>query len=245
MNVATSLSGLSLVRATGVGDDYIRDFMAYALTRKILKSDVVLLCESLVSLDAYRHWFDLSENMSRPDLMWMRVDIGPDKRLHIRVQLIECKLGQQSDQHVYKAKSQINNGLKILCSAFAPEGDSGLKGQRPDRRYWWMQLHRLIASKAEVERGGYPDALAALERLAEGDFDIAWSASVFAFWVNRDVEIKRVGYWNSGESNAVIANIYTIGGGFVRRLFVDPLVKSIDWDAFVDQGHEIVQSAAA
>ena len=243
MNVATSLSGLSLVRATGVGDDYIRDFMAYALTRKILKSDVALLCESLVSLDAYRHWFDLSENMSRPDLMWMRVDIGPDKRLHIKMQLIECKLGKQSDQHLYKAKSQINNGLKVLCSAFIPAGDSGLKGQqRPDRRYWWMQLHRLIASKAEVERGGYPEALSALERLAEGDFAIAWSASVFAFWVNRDVEIKRIGYWNTGESGAVIANAYAIGGGFVRRLFVDPLMNSIDWNSFVDQGQEIVQA---
>ncbi len=104
-----------------------------------------------------------------------------------------------------------------------------LKGQRPDRRYWWMQLHRLVASKAEVERSRYPEALAALERLAEGDFDIAWSASVFAFWVNRDDEIKRVGYWNTGESGAVIANVYAIGGGFVRRLFVDFLVDSIDW----------------
>ena len=242
LNVATELSGLSLVRATGVGDEYIRDFMAYALTRKMLRLDDALLCESLMSLDAYRHWFDLSENMRRPDLMWMRVNIGPDKRLHIRMQLIECKLGQQSDQHVYKAKSQINNGLNVLCSAFAPEGDSGLKGQRPDRRYWWMQLHRLVASKAEVERSRYPEALAALERLAEGDFEIAWSASVFAFWVNRDDEIKRVGYWNTGESGAVIANVYAIGGGFVRRLFVDFLVDSIDWDTFVDQGQEIVQA---
>jgi DNA phosphorothioation-dependent restriction protein DptH len=245
LNIAPELSGLSLVRATGVGDEYIRDFMAYALTRKMLKANEAPLCESLVSLDAYRHWFDLSDNMRRPDLLWMRVDTDPNQRLHIKMHLVECKLGQESAEHVYKAKGQIDNGLKVLSSAFAPlensDGKSGLEDDRPDRRYWWMQLHRLVASKAEVEKGRYPEVLAALERLAEGDFDISWSASVFAFWVNQDNEIKRTGYWNTGGSPAVAANVYTIGGGYVRRLFCDPGFDVIDWSTFGGQGKEIVE----
>ncbi|MCG8550542.1 MAG: hypothetical protein MI799_09100 [Desulfobacterales bacterium] len=59
--VARELSGLSLVRATGAADQYVRDFLAYCLSRKMLKADDSVLCESLISLDAYRHWFDLSE----------------------------------------------------------------------------------------------------------------------------------------------------------------------------------------
>lgn len=244
LNIAPELSGLSLVRATGVGDEYIRDFMAYALSRKMLRANHSLLCESLISLDAYRHWFDLSENMRRPDLMWMRVEIGKNNRLHIKMHLIECKLGQQSFEHVDNAKSQIDNGLKVLTSAFAPlpskNGQAGLEDEHPDRRYWWMQLHRLIASKTEVNKSRYPDVLAALERLAEGDFKISWDASVFAFWINPLDEIKRIGYWTTGGAQTVTANVYSIGGGFVRRLITDPEGVEIDWGAFSDQGAEIV-----
>ncbi len=245
LNIAPELSGLSLVRATGVGDEYIRDFMAYALSRKMLQANDSPLCESLISLDAYRHWFDLSDNMRRPDLIWMRVEIGLNNRLHIKMHLIECKLGQQSPEHVNKAQSQIDNGLKVLSSAFAPLlGDTSgvsLEDERPDRRYWWMQLHRLIASKTEVNKSRYPDVLTALERLAEGDFEVSWDASVFAFWINRDDEIKRIGYWiSAGCYPPVTANVYSIGGSFVRRLITDPEVGDINWAAFSDQGNEIV-----
>jgi len=245
LTVASQLSGLSLVRATGVADEYIRDFMAYALSRKLLRANYTHLCESLISLDAYRHWFDLSENKRRPDLMWMQVEVGSDHRLHIKMQLVECKLGQASAEHVTKAKSQIDNGLKVLSSAFTPlesgSNGAGLEDERPDRRYWWMQLHRLIASKSEVNRGRYPEVLAALERRAEGDFDISWSASVFAFWVNRDDDIKRIGYWIHGEAPAVTTNVYSIGGGFVRRLAADPQVAFIDWAGLSNQGQEIIE----
>ena len=245
LNIAPELSGLSLVRATGVGDEYIRDFMAYALSRRMLDADDSLLCESLISLDAYRHWFDLSENRRRPDLMWMRVEIGSNNRLHIKMHLIECKLGQESSEYVNKAKSQIDNGLKVLASAFAPlldeDGGACIEDERPDRRYWWMQLHRLIASKTEVSRNRYHGVLAALERLAEGDFEVSWDASVFAFWINRDDEIKRTGYWLTGGSPSVTANIYSIGGSFVRRLITDSGMDAIDWATFSDQGNEIVE----
>jgi DNA phosphorothioation-dependent restriction protein DptH len=238
LRVATQLSGLSLIRATGVGDEYIRDFMAFSLSRIMLNSNEDLLCESLVSLDAYRHWFDLSDNRSRPDLLWIRAKIGADNRILVKMQLVECKMGQQSKEHISKAKSQIENGLRVLMSSFAPLNDE-LEDDRPDRRYWWMQLHRLIASKTEVSKPKYSNALLSLERLAEGDFEIVWEASVFAFWINKDSDIKRVGYWDAGESPAVTANIYEIGGGFVKKITTDFENQSIDWSQFDNQGNEL------
>ncbi len=242
LKVATQLSGLSLVRATGVGDEYIRDFMAYTLSRKMLRHNAPILCESLVSLDAYRHWFDLSEDRSRPDLLWIRAEIGSDNRIHVRMKLVECKMGQQSKEHLSKARSQINNGLRVLTASFSPlqvySANACLEDDRPDRRYWWMQLHRLIASKAEVIKDQYANALVALERLAEGDFDISWEASVFAFWIDQNPDIKRIAYWDTGWKGE-IANVYSIGGGFVKRLITDSEFQDIDWEQLNVHGDEL------
>ncbi len=84
----------------------------------------------------------------------------------MKLHLIECKMGQQSPEHILKAKSQIDNGLSVLGSAFkssveSTEGVDSIE-DRPDRRYWWMQLHRLIASKTEVSKIKYSDVLSAL-----------------------------------------------------------------------------------
>ncbi|NMA47277.1 MAG: ATP-binding protein [Lentisphaerae bacterium] len=233
---ASTLSGLSLVRATGVHDNYIHDFMAYALSRMMLQSGEgeSLLCETLVSLDAYRHWFDLAENNTRPDLMWLQVAIKDDGRLHVRIQLVECKLGSKPSDYVNKAQGQIDNGLLVLAAAFAP--NTAGSEQRPDKRYWWMQLHRLIACKTEVERGRYQAARDALERLAEGDFKLSWAASVFLFGINGEDEIRRSYYWPSAGMPGITGNVYEIGGGFVRRLCCGSDAVPIDWSSLNGQG---------
>lgn len=222
LKVARLLSGLSLVRATGVDDQYIRDFMAYALTRKLLVNNETVLCDNLISLDAYRHWFDLAEDSHRPDLMWLKAKIGEDKRLKLEVQLIECKMALRSEEHLIKARFQINNGLDVLMSAFTPissEPGHDLEDSRPDRRYWWMQLHRLIASKSEINRAQHVDVLAALERLAEGEYDISWSASVFAFWIDSTAaSIEQIGHWQAGKTAETTAYVYAIGSEFVKHL---------------------------
>ena len=241
LNAASNLSGLSLIRAIGVGDEYIRDFMAYALSRKMLQPADSLLCESVISLDAYRHWFDLSDDMRRPDLMWMQVEVGLNNRLNIKMHLVECKMGNQSSEHLNKAKTQIDNGLKVLSSFFTPllnnDDQYDLEDDHPDQRYWWMQLHRLVASKAEVLKSEYTKVLEALERLAEGDFEITWEASIFAFWINQDAEMKRLGYWNPISYPSVTANVYSIGGGFVYKLATDPSFQIV-WEDLINQGDE-------
>jgi DNA phosphorothioation-dependent restriction protein DptH len=229
---ARELSGLSLVRATGVGH-YIRDFLAYSLTRKMLREKNKVLCDHLVSLDAYRHWFDLTDDERRPDLMWLTAWLDPDNRVCLRIHLIECKVAQQSDEHLLKARAQINNGLRVLIPAFAPRAQDGTtlrEDNRPDQRYWWLQLHRLIASKAEIDSGQQADVLSALERLAEGDYVIDWGASVFAFWSDdRSGVVRHIGRWKPNNSEDLVADVYAIGSEFVRNLAVDGLGSSLTW----------------
>ena len=74
-----------------------------------------------------------------------------------------------------------------------------------------------------------------------GCFTCPLPFSVFAFWVNADNGVKRIGYWETGQSPAVTANVYAIGGGYVRRLFIDPEVEPFDWTSFNEQGQEIVE----
>lgn len=241
---ATNLSGLSLVRATGVGDEYIRDFMAYSLSRMLLRSKETVLFESLVSLDAFRHWFDLSKNKSRPDLLKISVTLTELNCLSINMHLVECKMAFENDEHINKAMHQIENGLRVLVDAFQPMIETpnsiSIEDDRPDRRYWWMQLHRLIASKTEVNRTQYPVILSALERLANGDFKISWEASIYAFWINDSPEIKRIGYWTADVDKNIVGNIYKIGGGFVKNIAYSSNENAIDWGRFNDQGIKII-----
>lgn len=224
LRVACRLSGLSLVRATGVDDQYIRDFMAYALARKLVKADPGALCDNLISLDAYRHWFDLSSNKRRPDLMWLKARVGEDKRMHLEIHLIECKLGLESDELMVKARSQINNGLQVLMSAFSPADtskDNNMDDYHPERRYWWMQLHRLVASQSEIVRNQHENVLLALEKLAEGDFSLSWKASVFAFWTNGAQEgIRKAGSWQTGINEAVTGEVFFMRTNFIRDLAI-------------------------
>jgi DNA phosphorothioation-dependent restriction protein DptH len=221
MKVAQELSGLSLVRATGAADQYIRDFMAYALTRKIIGKDETMLCDNLVTLDAYRHWFDFAESGVRPDLLWLKASLGQDNRLQLNLHLIECKMGNRSEDLLIKAKHQINNGLSVLVKAFKPnfQDKQKLDDDKPDRRYWWMQLHRLIAAKAKIDKYHEQQVISALEKLAEGDYEISWNASVMAFWIDDELgTVKRTGTWNNPETSTGKANVFSIGRNYIKAL---------------------------
>lgn len=221
MRVAQELSGLSLVRATGAADQYIRDFMAYALTRIIIGKDDNMLCNTLVTLDAYRHWFDFAESGVRPDLLWLKASLEQNNRLKLNLHLIECKMGNRSEDLLIKAKQQINNGLSILVKAFKPNFQEiqKLDDDKPDRRYWWMQLHRLIAAKAKIDTYQEERVISALEKLAEGDYEISWDASVMAFWIDDEAEsIKKTGSWNNPETSSGKANVFSIGRNYIKAL---------------------------
>lgn len=194
LDEAKELSGLSLVRALGPGE-YVRDFLAYGILHRIVPlEETNHLCDRLFSIDAYRHWFDLAADDNRhPDLLWLRADIEGD-RLRLKATLIECKMGKSQNMpaHLEKAKVQIENGLRVLRPLFAPSGGE-LAAGRPDQRYWFLQLHRMIASAAPAseDKSAF---LPAMENLADGNFEIEWDAAVYTFVTDetRGPELDRI-----------------------------------------------------
>ena len=232
LNEVQRLSGLSLVRATGLGE-YIRDFMAYALTRKMLRAEGTVLCDELVSLDAYQHWFDSSETNTRPDLLWMVARIGEDKRIYLDLRLIECKLAKQVDRYLDKAQQQLENGLRHLVDVFMPRDEENiLEDSRPDQRYWWLQLYRLIASTSEINLRDQPVVLSALERLTEGDYAVSWGAAALTFETdNASAEMSQTDAWpyyNQGQEMSI--SVFSCGTTFVKELCDKDLEIQLPWN---------------
>jgi DNA phosphorothioation-dependent restriction protein DptH len=105
--------------------------------------------------------------------------------LHLDLRLIECKLAKASDAHLQKAREQLESGLRQMVSVFKPRMANTAEDDRPDQRYWWLQLYRLIASKAEIAERDQRRVLTSLERLAEGDYDVEWRAAAITFWTDQ------------------------------------------------------------
>lgn len=231
LNEAQQLSGLSLVRATGRGE-YVRDFLAYALTRKMLLSGGEMLCDHLVSLDAYQHWFDGAESDSRPDLLWLVARVDDDARMHVDLHLIECKLGLKSAVHTDKARVQLESGLRHLVEVFKPRAGNDATGtDRPDQRYWWLQLYRLIGSTAQIRRTDQKATLTALERLADGDYEVRWRSAAIAFWTDDPAsDLVTADHWDYvADGSALTVSVHFGGSEFVRRLAMGEAEGGIPW----------------
>ena len=227
---AKAVSGLSLVRATGIGT-YLHDFMAYALTSKLVTVEDIVLCSHLISLDAYRHWFT-RDDLTRPDLLWLTARLDEKGRIVLDMHLIECKLALQNDDHVEKAVRQIQNGLRTLIPAFMPRDEKGGDDSRPDQRYWWLQLHRLIASKTGITQQRQGAIMAAMERLADGDYAIAWHGAVLAYWTDSENgNLVRIGEesFESEKNDILKFGIYAMGREAVRSLCIDEKAMRLDW----------------
>lgn len=226
------LSGLSLIKATGTSH-YIRDFMAYALTRKLLKVDEDVLCNKLIPLDAYQHWFETAENKSRTDLLWIIARMDGTNKIHLEFRLIECKLAQTSEGHINKARAQLQNGLQHLIPLFMPRhNDKNFEDDRPDQRYWWLQIHRLISSRTELKQQNMSKVLTALERLSEGDYSIQWQASAVTYWTdqkNSSIGItEKTRFAFEGEELDI--NSVAIGSDLVYSLCTSKVSVRIPWD---------------
>jgi len=237
------LSGLSLVRATGLGE-YIRDFMAYALTRKLISADENVICDQLVSLDAYQHWFDSAESKTRPDLLWVVARVGSDQRIHLDLKLIECKLAKMSDVHLDKAQLQLKNGLQHLIEVFMPRrDDNSIEDDRPDQRYWWLQLHRLIASKAKITGYDQSRVLTALERMAEGDYSIKWGASAITYWTDqKKISLSLNAIWPfSFEGQELDIGVVYAGSDFVRDLCTSRIFETLPWGERMVRFDSVIQ----
>jgi DNA phosphorothioation-dependent restriction protein DptH len=184
VNKSRQLSGLSLVRSIGPSR-YIHDLMAYTLIRICLQPMDIqgeTLCDELIALDTFSHWFAEAKEGLRPDLMRLVAARTQAGNIHLYAQLIECKLGKQSTAHVEKARQQLECGLRHLMSVFHPRVDD--VSSPYDQRYWWAQLQRLVASKSYVTNNVLIETTDALEKLAEGYFEMSWQGAAVTFWLD-------------------------------------------------------------
>ena len=148
------------------------------------------------------------------------------------MRLIECKMALQNNVYVEKASQQIKNGFSTLIPAFMPRSPKGGDDSRPDQRYWWLQLHRLIASKAAISRQRQEAVMAAMERLADGDFIINWQGEVLAFWTDSDGgNIEHIGNVAYDEANigSIQVGIYSMGRNAVYELCMSGKTLKLEW----------------
>lgn len=247
---ATEIAGLSMIRSLGPSE-YVRDFMAYSLMHRILPMDENNLCDRIFSIDAYNHWFDQvsEDDKTHPDLLWLQANIDDEGRLHIKARLIECKMANRNDEHLEKASMQIQNGLKVLAEVFRPKNVAAIGGgsdfgsaNRPDQRYWYLQLHRMIASSVRLDdTSDMTRYLVAMERLAAGEFEIEWEAGIFAFWTDSDSAEMKCCERRSVALGEVQYDVpvYEAGCKFVYRLCADEASPTLQWSSPVLQVAEL------
>ncbi|CAB1073584.1 Cell division protein FtsK [Olavius algarvensis Delta 1 endosymbiont] len=187
VGASRKLSGLSLVKATG-DNESVRDLIGYTLVRiclPTLTDTGLFLCDELISLDTFQHWFGSAENKKRTDLLRIVAHLHDNQCIQIYAQLIECKLAKMAGSHLEKARMQLENSLHHLIECFHPRQ----KGKRRfDQRYWWAQMLRLVASKSVVAAQDQMNVSTALERLSGGYFNINWQAMAVTFWTDQKGE---------------------------------------------------------
>lgn len=220
VNESRKLSGLSLVRATGP-NEFVRDLIAYALIRICsprLTSDCLCLCDEIIGLDAFQHWFDNADDQHRPDLMHITALLDNSGLIRINAHLIECKVAKENTVHQDKARIQLENGLRQLASLFRPKSSE----DRFDERFWWAQLQRLIASKSIVSSNQQTQATEALEKLGDGVFEIQWHASAVTFWTDSGQENFKTEtqwtYYDVSTQKETPITVFTCGAGLVKKV---------------------------
>lgn len=175
------VTDLSIFRALSNSDTNKHDYFAYMFTRRILnlKKDKDIVCDTIVSLDSYMHWFKFENSKEHTDLIWLVVRKERDENSRdiykVNMHLIECKLGKNvTKTYSDKAYEQLICTEKVLASHF-----NNKKNLISDSKYWWMQLYRIIAANMNITKS--IECPKELQRLSEGDYKIEMDKSMFMF----------------------------------------------------------------
>lgn len=173
------MADLSLIRTLSSYEFYSHDFFGYSMIRHMLVPEGEPFCNVVLSLDSYKHWFDDSINF-RADLLWVcayLIPVDNHFECELKLTVIESKMAYNVfENYVEKAFYQVRDTRKILEKHFRPYEAAY------DSRYWWMQLHRIIASNSTIMNDmKRPEVMQALEYLAEGVFKVEWDSYIFAF----------------------------------------------------------------
>lgn len=193
------MDGSRILKALNPYDYEIHSFLAYILTMQMLgltKPNDAFAVRALVSLDSYKHWFaeddELSKDNKRPDFMLIEIpktahNLDPSQNLDIHIKIIECKMGFQNDNHIAKAQTQLEKGLRTMSANWNPHNDSIM------HRYWLNQLYRVIIfSPLNLDNtsGEYTIIRNKIYGILSGKYQVKWSGDIFAFWLDSNSEIS-------------------------------------------------------
>ena len=184
MNEARSLDGISMLSAINQNGTNINEFMAYVMTALREKQNKIeSALKVIIHLDSYKHWFDnsdKSESSMRPDFLMLSV-MSIDKMIKLKATVIECKTASYNNhqQHIEKAKMQVQHGLEQLQRLFDPNTHS------IERRYWYAQLYRALVF-AQVTFSDSSDEFelitSKLRSILDGNFEIEWDGIIIGYW---------------------------------------------------------------
>lgn len=196
---APRLDGVSVLLALNPNAYEINNFLAYLMLDKIYEDTGKNYC--LIHLDSYRHWFDAKnpdEEQKIPDFLVVAVDSDAAGKTVLHATVAECKIAKciHKDEHIQKAKSQVENGISVLKAHFSPDSKS------IERRYWYAQLYRALAFTRTDSRTSK-----LLDAIIDGEFDIDWSGEIYGFWFDSDDEQDTLYTDYSGAQDIIVHNI--------------------------------------
>lgn len=219
IKLTESFDGSRILKALNPYDYEIHNFLAYALTVKILGIDQPdngkYVLRSLINLDNYQHWFKNDE--TRPDFMLIEIPNNVNttdngKPLDITIRIIECKMSVNVEGYYDEAFRQVSTALSSF-SQYWNDNNNGI-----DRRYWFTQLYRAIVfSKLSLDDNDpkYTIINSKIYNILSGEFNISWVGEVFAFDLKGDsdnTELKNDGNYD--------INIHTYGQISIQKMLL-------------------------
>ena len=185
LTLTDSFDGSRILKALNPYDYETHNFLAYALTVKILGMDKSdndkYILRSLINLDSYIHWFRNTE--LRPDYMLIEIPVDKDlydadKDLNISIKIIECKMTLNTDRFYEEAISQVKSGISFFSQNWKKDNE------HINRRYWFTQLYRAIAFSVLniADNDPYYNIInSKIYNILNGEVNISWSSDIYAF----------------------------------------------------------------
>lgn len=214
---SSKMADLSLVRTLSCYDFYSHDYFGYSMIRHILVPEKDVFCDVVLSLDSYRHWFS-DETRYRADLLWVQANLEKENGVNLiklKLTVIESKLaGNVEINHISKAYRQIKQTVKRLSTLFDTK-------VRHDSRYWWMQLHRIIASNSVIDQSlenKTHDIMEAMEHLAEGYYKIDFDQYIVAFETNVSSANCDIKYMDANDGELLVPTMIIYAGKIIELM---------------------------
>ena len=238
VNLTESFDGSRILKALNPYDYEIHNFLAYALTVKILGIDQPdngkYVLRSLINLDNYQHWF--KNNETRPDFMLIEIPnnvnlVETDKPLDISIKIIECKMSVNIEGYYDEALGQVAVALNSFSQHWSDNNND------IDRRYWFTQLYRAIVfSKLNLDDNDpkYTIINSKIYNILSGEFRISWQGEVFAFDLKGESDNSELN--NDGTYSI---NVHTYGQISIQKMLLPREDSEVVEYVVIDQDSDL------